>query len=66
MAIFPKELMQPPKQFAQAASNLVHWVEYDRGGHFAAMEVPELLAQDMKTFFHDVAPQAAPKSGPTW
>ncbi|WP_219469854.1 epoxide hydrolase family protein [Nonomuraea rhizosphaerae] len=28
-----------------------HWSEYDRGGHFAAMEVPDLLSQDIRTFF---------------
>jgi hypothetical protein len=27
-----------------------HWSEYDRGGHFAAMEVPELLAADIGVF----------------
>jgi epoxide hydrolase len=27
-----------------------HWSEYDRGGHFAAMEVPDLLADDIRTF----------------
>jgi hypothetical protein len=27
-----------------------HWSEYDRGGHFAAMEVPDLLASDIRTF----------------
>jgi pimeloyl-ACP methyl ester carboxylesterase len=28
-----------------------HWSEYDRGGHFAAMEAPDLLSQDIRTFF---------------
>lgn len=28
-----------------------HWREYDRGGHFPAMEVPELLAEDLRAFF---------------
>ena len=27
-----------------------HWSEYDRGGHFAAMEVPDLLAADLREF----------------
>jgi epoxide hydrolase len=27
-----------------------HWSEYDRGGHFAAMEVPDLLVSDIRTF----------------
>ncbi len=28
-----------------------HWSEFDRGGHFAAMEVPDLLAGDLRAFF---------------
>ena len=32
-------------------SNIVHWTEHDRGGHFAALEVPDLLAGDLKEFF---------------
>ena len=30
-----------------------HWTEYDRGGHFAAMEVPELLTEDLRAFFRE-------------
>jgi epoxide hydrolase len=30
---------------------IAHWTEFDRGGHFPAMEVPELLAQDLRDFF---------------
>ncbi|HEU4544178.1 MAG TPA: epoxide hydrolase [Jiangellaceae bacterium] len=33
------------------ARSLAHWAEYDRGGHFPAMEVPDLLVQDVRTFF---------------
>jgi hypothetical protein len=29
----------------------VHWAEFDRGGHFAAMEVPDLLVGDVREFF---------------
>jgi epoxide hydrolase len=28
-----------------------HWSEFDRGGHFAAMEVPDLLIEDIRRFF---------------
>lgn len=31
-----------------------HWVEYDSGGHFPAMEVPELLTGDVRTFFREL------------
>lgn len=30
---------------------IAHWAEYDRGGHFPAMEVPDLLVDDIRTFF---------------
>jgi epoxide hydrolase len=29
----------------------VHWTEFDRGGHFAAMEAPDLLVSDVRRFF---------------
>ena len=32
-------------------TNIVHWTEYDKGGHFASMEVPEVVAADVRTFF---------------
>jgi epoxide hydrolase len=33
------------------AGAIEHWSEYDRGGHFPAMEVPDLLTGDLRTFF---------------
>lgn len=35
-------------------NNVVHWADYDRGGHFAALEAPELLVEDVRTFFAGV------------
>jgi epoxide hydrolase len=32
-------------------TNIVHWSEFERGGHYAALEVPELLVGDLRTFF---------------
>ena len=32
-------------------NNIVHWTEFDTGGHFAAMEVPDLLVADIRAFF---------------
>jgi microsomal epoxide hydrolase len=29
----------------------VHWTELDRGGHFSGLEVPDLLAADIRDFF---------------
>jgi hypothetical protein len=31
-----------------------HWSEFERGGHFPAMEVPDLLVGDLRKFFHDL------------
>jgi pimeloyl-ACP methyl ester carboxylesterase len=50
-ARFPKELVQPPREWLERFFNLVHWTEMPRGGHFAAMEQPELLAADLRKFF---------------
>jgi epoxide hydrolase len=32
-------------------ANIVHWSEFDRGGHYAAMEVPDLVVGDLRKFF---------------
>jgi pimeloyl-ACP methyl ester carboxylesterase len=37
--------------FAEQQYNVVHWSELDRGGHFAALEVPDLFVQDVRAFF---------------
>jgi hypothetical protein len=31
--------------------NIVHWSRFDRGGHYAAMEEPDALVGDLRTFF---------------
>jgi pimeloyl-ACP methyl ester carboxylesterase len=53
-ARFPKELMRPPREWPERFFNLVHWTDMPRGGHFAAMEQPELLAQDVRKFFRSL------------
>lgn len=51
VAVFPREVMRPLRRLSEATDNIVHWSEYDRGGHFAALEVPELLIPDIRAFF---------------
>jgi microsomal epoxide hydrolase len=51
VAVFPREIVPPIRRFAELADNIVHWTEFDRGGHFAAMEVPDLLVGDVREFF---------------
>jgi pimeloyl-ACP methyl ester carboxylesterase len=50
-ALFPKDLTNPPREWAQRFFNVQRWTEMARGGHFAAMEEPELLAEDIRAFF---------------
>jgi pimeloyl-ACP methyl ester carboxylesterase len=50
-AHFPKEIMFPPRPWVERGFNVQHWTEMPRGGHFAAMEQPDLLAADIRTFF---------------
>jgi pimeloyl-ACP methyl ester carboxylesterase len=39
------------RRFADKPSNVVRWSEFDRGGHFAALEAPDLLTADVRGFF---------------
>ena len=50
-AIFPYELFISPRKWAEASYNITHWTEMPQGGHFAAMEQPELLVEDLRAFF---------------
>jgi pimeloyl-ACP methyl ester carboxylesterase len=50
-ASFPREIRHPPRLFAEQVFNIQRWTEMPRGGHFAALEAPELLAADVTTFF---------------
>jgi pimeloyl-ACP methyl ester carboxylesterase len=49
-AIYPYELLQTPRAWAEKRYDLVHYAQQDRGGHFAAFEQPALFAADLHTF----------------
>jgi pimeloyl-ACP methyl ester carboxylesterase len=49
VAVFTTDVTVRP--FADKVSNVVRWSEFDRGGHFAALEAPDLLAADLREFF---------------
>jgi microsomal epoxide hydrolase len=51
VAVFPYEIAPPIRRFAEQSNNIVHWSEFDHGGHFAAMEEPDLLVADVRDFF---------------
>jgi pimeloyl-ACP methyl ester carboxylesterase len=52
VAVFPNDLTIRP--LAERDHNVVHWAEFSRGGHFAAMEAPDLLVGDVREFFRQV------------
>lgn len=53
-AIFPKEIYLTPRRWAEEQYNIVRWTPMPRGGHFAAMEEPELLLADIRAFFQSL------------
>ena len=53
-ALFPAEVVLPPRVWAEARYNIVRWTEMPRGGHFAALEEPELFVDDVRAFFADL------------
>ncbi len=55
IARFPLESPFPPRSWIERGYNVRRWTEMPRGGHFAAMEEPELLAADVRTFFSRLA-----------
>ena len=53
-ARFPREIFAiAPRKWIEAQYNLVQLTDMPRGGHFAAMEEPDLLVQDLRTFFRN-------------
>lgn len=53
-AVYPKELVQPPRAWAEATYPLVHYSSPAKGGHFAALEQPQIFAEDLWLFFHSL------------
>jgi pimeloyl-ACP methyl ester carboxylesterase len=51
VALFPADILLPPKEWAVRNLNITRWTTMLRGGHFAAMEEPELLADDIRAFY---------------
>ncbi len=50
-AIFPREMVKPPRRWAERAYNVQRWTRMPAGGHFAAMEEPRALVEDIRAFF---------------
>ncbi len=50
-ASFPREIARPPEEWVRRGYNLVRFREFERGGHFAALEQPEALVHEIREFF---------------
>ena len=48
---FPKDNTRPPREWAKRSYNVQRWTEMPQGRHFAALEEPELLVEDIRAFF---------------
>jgi pimeloyl-ACP methyl ester carboxylesterase len=53
-ASFPREILHPPRAWAERAYNIRRWTLMPAGGHFAALEEPAALAADIRAFFRDL------------
>ncbi|MBY5333470.1 epoxide hydrolase [Rhizobium leguminosarum] len=51
LAHFARELPLPPRSWVERVYDVRRWTEMPKGGHFAAMERPELLAEDIRAYF---------------
>jgi epoxide hydrolase len=49
VAVFAEDIAI--RRYAEQSNEIVHWSEFDRGGHFAALEAPDLLVADVREFF---------------
>jgi Predicted hydrolases or acyltransferases (alpha/beta hydrolase superfamily) len=62
MAVFANEFVpegEPPRSWYERLYTIRRWTVFPRGGHFAAAEVPDLLAADIDEFFSSVADESA-------
>jgi len=50
-SIFPRDLVHPPREWAERFFHIQRWTEMPRGGHFAAMEEPDALAYEIREMF---------------
>lgn len=53
-AVFPEEISFTPRKWAETNYNIVRWTRMPEGGHFAALEQPELLLNDIRAFFREL------------
>ena len=67
VAVFANELVfegRPPREWAERLYRVERWTEMPRGGHFAALEEPRLLARDIVEFFGALRDVREPQGSP--
>ncbi|MFN0161591.1 MAG: epoxide hydrolase family protein [Burkholderiales bacterium] len=52
---FPREILRPPRESAERVFNIQRWTVMERGGHFAALEKPRELVDEVRAFFRSVS-----------
>jgi microsomal epoxide hydrolase len=57
VAAFPREPWRVPRTWVEPRYAVTHWTDMPRGGHFPALEQPQLLVQDVRLFFRDLRSQ---------
>ncbi|HYV91855.1 MAG TPA: epoxide hydrolase [Chitinophagales bacterium] len=63
IARFPLEEPFPPRMYIERGFNIQHWTNMPEGGHFAAMEQPGLLSNDIREFFEKITLRGADVNG---
>jgi pimeloyl-ACP methyl ester carboxylesterase len=53
VAAFPREIMRPPPEWVARVCNVQRWTAMSAGGHFAALEEPQALVEDIRAFYRD-------------
>lgn len=61
VAVFAADTARPVRRLAERDNTIVHWSEFDRGGHFAAMEEPDLFTDDVRAFFRRFRSSSLPR-----
>jgi pimeloyl-ACP methyl ester carboxylesterase len=56
VALFPGEANRPPREWGERTLHIERWSEMSRGGHFAGLEAPDLLADELRAFFRPLRP----------
>jgi microsomal epoxide hydrolase len=54
VAVFPREILRPPREWVARVCNLQRWTAMSAGGHFAALEEPHALVEDIRAFYRDL------------